>query len=135
MEETRYGWWNGRIYVDEPQISPEQYKMFFGKSQYGISFEMANSILKNRQEGYMEEVVPADELCGEAIEQIKEQVLSGEASGEIEIEGVTLSWNWDPEISMDDGIETTFWDLGGWTQEKILKAMLDNECHSGEIVM
>ena len=122
--------WNGRIYVDEPRITPEQYKMFFDRCEFGIGFDMANSILKNRQEGYLEEVVPADELSYEARALIKEQVLDGEESGEIEIEGQTLHYNWDYEITEDEE-ETTFENLDPCSQEKILTDMLDNECMWG----
>ena len=122
--------WNGRIYVDEPKITPEQYKMFFARNEFGISFDVANSILHNRQEGYKEEVVPADELNYDAISQIKEQAMDGDTDGEIEYEGSTLSWGWDYEI-LRDGEEISWEDMDDWEKEKILTDMLDNECMWG----
>ena len=119
--------WNGRIYVNEPQITPEQYKTFFDRCEYGISFNTANSILRNRQNGNLEEVVPADELNEEAKEQIKEQALMGDTYGIIEDEGQILSWDWDYEITKDD--EEVHWeDMEDYEKEKILTDMLDNEC-------
>lgn len=128
--------WNGRIFVDEEKITPEQYKMFFDRCEYGISFNVANSILKNQKTiKYYNEVVPADELSYEARELIKEQALNGETSGEIEIEGQTLRWNWNYEISDEDEDGNTFdltWsNVEDFEREKILTDMLDNECVSG----
>lgn len=127
--------WNGRIYVDEEQITPEQYKMFFDRCEYGISFSMVNSILRNITEGYLEEVVPADELSSEARELIKDQAMCGETYGEIEIEGQYLNWGWNYEISDEDEEGNQYdldWeDVGVFAKEKILTDMLDNECRCG----
>lgn len=41
--------WSNRLYVNEPEITPEQYKMFFGRHQFGISFDVANLFLKENQ--------------------------------------------------------------------------------------
>ena len=46
--------WNGRIFIDEERITPQEYKEFFDRGMFVISFDMANSILKNRTEGYKE---------------------------------------------------------------------------------
>lgn len=135
MEKERYGWWNGRLYVDEKSITPEQYKMFFGKNEFGITFDTANCILKNRAEGFMDEIVPADELSEEAISDIKTQVMDGYMSGTIYCEGQSLNWSWDSlEINMDDGEDTKFCQLSEGTKNHILNCMLDNECHCGEII-
>lgn len=127
--------WNSRIYVDEEQITPEQYKMFFDRCEYGISFDAANSILKNRTKGYLEEVVPADELSSEARELIKVQAMYGETCGEIEIEGQYLNWDWNYEITDEDEEGNQYdldWeDVEDWAKEKILTDMLDNECVCG----
>lgn len=123
--------WNGRIFVDEPQITPEQYKMFFDRCEFGISFDVANSILKNRTEGYKEEVVPADELCEEAKSLIKDQVSDTRStSGTIEFEGQSLNYDWDVDITRDDE-EITVEDLEDYELNKILTDILDNECTWG----
>lgn len=122
--------WNGRIYVDEPQITPEQYKIFFGRYEFGISFNTANSILRNRQNGDLDEVVPADELNDEAKDQIKDDAMYGSTSGEIEYAGQTLNWSWDYEIIKDDE-EVSWDDMEDYEKEKILTDMLDNECRCG----
>lgn len=123
--------WNGRIYVDEPQITPEQYKMFFDRCEFGISFDIANSILKNRTEGYKEEVVPADELCEEAKSLIKDQISDTRStSGTIEFEGQSLNYDWDVDITRDDE-EITVEDLEDYELNKILTDILDNECRCG----
>jgi len=128
------GNWYGRIFVDEPQITPEQYKMFFGKYQYGISFNMANAILDNRVHGNDEEIVPADELCEEAKAQIKAMITEdGDMEGTIIIEGFTLDWKWEPVITCDQtGGNVTIKDMEKHSINKILTDMLDNEAHWGE---
>ncbi len=134
MDRYESGNWYGRIYVDEPEITPEQYKMFFGKYQYGISFKMANFILDNRVNGNDEEIVPADELCDEAKAQIKAMVIEdGDMDGTIEIEGFTLKWKWEVRITCDQtGEDITTQNLDEHALRKILTDMLDNEAHWGE---
>ena len=123
--------WNGRIFVDEPQITPEQYKMFFDRCEFGISFDTANLILRNRAEGYKEEVVPADELFSEARELIKDQISDTRStSGTIEFEGQSLNYDWDVDITRD-GEEITVEDLEDFELNKILTDILDNECTWG----
>jgi len=123
--------WNGRIFIDEEKITPQQYKEFFDRGMFVISFDVANYILKNRMEGYKEEVVPADQLFDKARELIKEQVLeTREPSGSIDMEGQTLSYDWEYEIYIDDEA-ATIEELEDWELEKILVQMLDDCCHSG----
>lgn len=122
--------WNGRIYVDEPSITPEDYKEFFSPGYFVIGFATTNAILKQRQDGYLEEVVPADELNDEARQMIKDQALEGNTSGEIELYGRYLHWDWEYEI-IRDGKEIEWTDLEDYEQEKILEDMLDNECRCG----
>ena len=124
--------WNGRIYVNEPSLSPEQYKMFFDRCEYGITLSVANKILEWNAEGDFDEVVPADELHQEARDMIKEQIVDSRCTdGEIEYEGKTLHWKWEPKFTDDDGAEMSFEDVDGWLLERILHDMLDNECHWG----
>lgn len=122
--------WYGRIYVDESDITPEQYKEFFDHGYYVIKFDIANSILKHMNDEGNEECVPADQLNDEARRQIKEQAMDGNTSGTIEMYGRTLDWNWDPTIRRD-GEDITWDDVEDWEKEKILTDMLDNECHMG----
>lgn len=63
--------WYGRTFIDEPSISPEQYKMFFDRYEYDI----ANQILAENNRGEYSEVVPADELTDEARADIKDQII------------------------------------------------------------
>ena len=126
--------WCGRARVEEKAITPEQYKMFFGRYQYGISFKVANTILKYNQEGIGEEIVPADELNKDAIDQIKTQVLDDEAlEGTIEYEGQTLHWAWTPKVTNADGVEIDLFRLDRWMISQILEQMLDDESHWGVI--
>lgn len=126
-------YWSGRIYVDEEQITPEQYKQFFGTyNEYGIKFNIANSILKaQRTQDDYDECVPCDELNPEAISLIKEICLQGETSGTIEINGETLSFNWNPTLRIDG--EDVDWKHFGDELDKqhVLDCMLDDECHWG----
>ena len=123
--------WNGRIFIDEERITPQEYKEFFDRGMFVISFDMANSILKNRTEGYKEEIVPADQLFDEARELIKTQVLeTRESSGSISMEGQTLSYDWNYDLCIDDE-DATIEELEDYELEKILVQMLDDGCHSG----
>ncbi len=123
--------WNGRIFIDEERITPQEYKEFFDRGEFVISFNVANSILKNRTEGYKEEIVPADQLFDKARELIKEQVLeTREPSGSISIEGQTLSYDWNYDLCIDDE-DATIEELEDYELEKILVQMLDDGCHSG----
>ena len=123
--------WNGRIFIDEEKITPQEYKECFDRGMFVISFDVANSILKNRMEGYKEEIVPADQLFDEARELIKEQVLeTRETSGKINIEGQTLSYDWEYELCIDDEA-ATIEELEDYELEKILVQMLDDGCHAG----
>ena len=123
--------WNGRIFIDEERITPQEYKEFFDRGMFVISFDMVNSILKNRTEGYKEEIVPADQLFDEARELIKTQVLeTREPSGSISMEGQTLSYDWNYDLCIDDE-DATIEELEDYELEKILVQMLDDGCHSG----
>ena len=123
--------WNGRIFIDEERITPQEYKEFFDRGEFVISFDVANCILKNRIEGYKDEIVPADQLFDKARELIKEQVLeTREPSGSISIEGQTLSYDWVYDICIDDEA-ATIRELEDYELEKILVQMLDNCYHSG----
>lgn len=122
--------WNGRIYVDEPELTKTQYETFFERREYGISFEIANQILKNRQEGFLDEVVPADELTENSRREIMRQVKAGKSSGTVELNGITLDWNWDYEIYRDDKV-ISHTELEDFEIDKILTDMLDNQCVSG----
>lgn len=123
--------WAGRIYVDEKKITPQEYKEFFERGEFVISFKVANTILRNREEGNFDECVPADQLIQEARNDIKRQVMGNyETEGVIELEGQTLNWKWEPEITRDRE-EISIEDLEDYELEKILTDMLDNECHWG----
>ena len=133
--------WNGRMYVDEKQITPEQYKMFFGLYEYGISFATANKILQNRQEGNLDEIVPCDELSPMSIELILDDIHHlHNLEGTIDHEGQSLNWKWEPEINgtLDDQNDDyqeniDFFILPEWVQDKMLSDMLRKECHWGMI--
>lgn len=126
-------YWSGRIYVDEEKITPEQYKQFFGTyNEYGIKFNIANSILKSQRENKdCDECVPCDELNPKAISLIKEICLLGETSGIIEINGEKLSFNWNPILRIDG--EDVDWEHFGDAFEKqhVLDCMLDDDCYWG----
>ena len=115
--------WYGRAYIDEKSISPEQYKMFFDRCEFGIKFDIANMILKDNSEGNYNEVVPADELTNEARADIKSQIMSGNMSGEIELEGHALKWKWEPKC-FDDGTPVLFDSLEEYVREKMVDDML-----------
>ena len=123
--------WCGRIFIDEERITPQEYKEFFDRGEFVISFDVANCILKNRMEGYKEEVVPADQLFDAARELIKEQVFeTREPSGNISMEGQTLSYDWEYDIYID-GENATIEELEDWELAKILVQMLDDGYHAG----
>lgn len=126
-------YWNGRIYVDEEQITPEQYKQFFGTyNEYGIKFNIANSILEaQRIQEDCDECVPCDELNPKAIALIKEICLQGETSGTIKINGESLSFNWNPTLRID-GEDVEWEDFGDEFEKKhVLDCMLDYDCNWG----
>ena len=122
--------WNGRAFVDESSITPEQYKIFFDRCEFGIKYDIANLILKDRTAGNTSEVVPADELQPDAREIIREQALEGYTSGDIYLCGEGLHWDWDIDICVDE-TETSWEDLPDIAKAKILSDMLDNECKAG----
>lgn len=138
MEEksTHGGWWYNRAYVDEPELSPQQYHDFFDNCDFGISFKVANAILKARQKGYLEECVPCDELRTWYFDQIRNAVIANN-----ELEGALISsrsisdeklhWRWDVEVTDEEGCYIDFFDLSKKTQNVILESMLKG-CRMGE---
>lgn len=126
--------WSGRLFVEGPCLSPEQYKMFFSRSQNGIPFAVANDILRKNAAGDFGEVVPGDELNGESIDAVREAVMSGSLSGKILAEGQELSWRWTPEFKDYEGNVISFDALRSTNMRvliKILHDMLDNGCRFG----
>ena len=120
-------YWNGRAYVDEESITPEQYKMIFDRDMFGISYKSANRILENMKEGVSEEVIPCDELSEEARSMISEQILKKQKkSGKITIEGQTIHWRWELEILID-GKKAKFKELNPDSREKIVNDMLEDK--------
>lgn len=126
--------WTGRIRVNERGITPEQYKMFFGRWKFGISFNMVNLLLEDNANGMMTECVPADELNDEATAAIKDQVLHmNKMEGTINLGGEELRWAWDFAEFTDDrtGDPIERKDIPEWQMEKILDTMLNDQCHWG----
>ena len=128
MEAT----WNGRAYVNEECITPEQYKVFFDRNQYGIKYDIANMILGEMYRDGAEEIVPCDELNHESRKAIKKTIVNGHTCGKIECEGLTLAWAWEPFIS-SEGEEITIDSLDMFALEEIAEQMLDREAHWGMI--
>lgn len=130
----RSGWWYGRAHVAEKSITPEQYKMFFGLYEFGVTLDMANSLLKCTKDKDSTEVLPCDEMNEIAKAQITEQILVDHTmTGTIEYAGQILDWTWDNlEITCDDGSRPTFFDLADYERERIVREMLDNEYRCGE---
>ena len=122
--------WNGRAYVNEESITPEQYKMFFGKDKYGIKYNIANMILGEMYRDGAEEIVPCDELNADSRETIKEAIRNGHTCGRLECEGETLAWAWEPELT-SEGEEITIDALDEYALEYIADQMLNNEAHWG----
>ena len=122
--------WNGRAFVTEESITPEQYKMFFGKDEYGIKYDIANMILHDMLIGESEEVVPCDELCNESRIDIANAIMDGHNCGRLQMNGQTLSWAWEPELT-SEGEEISFSDLSSYALDKIAHQMLEDEAHWG----
>ena len=135
--EAKSGWWYGRAYVDEPELSPQQYHDFFDNRPFTISFSVANAILKQRMDGNDEECVPCDELHPWYFSQIFDAVLFNE-----ELEGTIVSrrettdeclhWKWEPHVTDEDGQEIGFFELPDYVQRQILHNMLAKEYRSGQ---
>lgn len=120
-------YWNGRAYIDEESVTPEQYKMLFDRDMFGISYKTANKVLENMKEGNSEDVVPCDELSKDAKSMISKQILNKlKTSGEITIEGQTIHWKWEVEILID-GEEADFRELTPDSRETIVTSMLEDK--------
>ena len=126
------GNWHGRAYVSESFITPEQYKMFFGRDEFGIKFDVANQILTANAKGDFDEVVPCDELSADSIVEIMKSILSGNLSGKLQYHGQLLSWQWNPSFTDADGCEMAFSEMPQEALAHILEDMLLYECRSGE---
>ena len=125
--------WSGYAYVDEPSITPEQYKMFFDRCACGISFKTANQILSENSNGDYSELVPADELDAFARIAIIDQILEGNLTGNISYETFEIKWKWDPVIIDDAGLPISFEILTDEHKLQILHQMLEEESHWGII--
>lgn len=125
--------WSGRIRIEEPSISAAQFETFFEHGEHNISFETANTILANRTKGFLDEVVPADELKLDFIRLIHKQIAyGGLTSGQVEADGEILHWAWNPNLAKD-GTQIDITKLSMRVLEQILSDMLEKNCRWGII--
>ena len=93
--------WNGKPYINEEGITPEQYKTFFAIAENGIKYSVANAILGHMFRDGADAVVPYDELNAEAIADIAYRIHFGLPYGVLRREGQKLCWEWRPELRID----------------------------------
>ena len=124
--------WSGRAYVNEEQISPEQYKVFFDKAEFGIKFNVANQILGTCYREGSDEVVPCDELNYTSREKIKCAISMGETSGCLYSCGERLHWEWEPKLT-SEGDSVALSELDKSALFEIAKQMLDKMRYCGII--
>ena len=145
--------WSGRLFIDEQQITPEQYKMFFGRSEFGIRYSAANSILKSNSSGDYDEIVPGHELNEETTDTILYQFLYDEGYktvsekaytetdaeelyiGTVQHEGFTLHWRWEPEIVDENDKPVSFKEANNWAKRQVLTQMLKEKSGWGRVYL
>ena len=123
--------WDGRIYVSEHRISPEQYKNFFDIKPNAISYSMVNRILAQNSMGDLRNIVSAYELNNYTRQKIFNDVMRfREKEGTVFYAGEDLNWKWYPTIVID-GKEVMLEDVDNASLDTILSQMLFNGYHWG----
>ena len=93
--------WEGEAYINEEQITAEQYKVFFAKDTGKYDFATINTTLVNFYRNGNNEIVPCCLLNKESKHTIENAIAEGHTCGRVYYGAQTLNWAWEPTLTAE----------------------------------